>query len=248
MPEDSQATPSGDALVQALGTAFNELITMVDCLENEPDPLLVVQDLVNLVIILKCIDDLTNKRPQKIDIGLLPLAGALKLQRLVKSAPWPQGDLSWGYLVDELSNILHLSESFTPELMQFANALPNRREELMNIRRLLGTARPDETPSKPALADPAPDARPFFRLGELGEKPFANHQEKKRPTRARCKVLKVLFEAGPEGLSQEELREISDHPTADRMLKALAKDPDWKEVILFGGRWGGYCLDPRCFV
>jgi hypothetical protein len=90
---------------------------------------------------------------------------------------------------------------------------------------------------------------PFFRLGELGEAPVANGEVKAPLTPGRHKVLEVLVEVGPKGLGLEDLREISGHPTAERMLKALSKDPDWAAVIkLAKGSWKRYRLDRRCFT
>lgn len=98
--------------------------------------------------------------------------------------------------------------------------------------------------TSPAVAQPQrPPARPF-EFSDFSKPPVVNGNTKKMLTQAEHDILMALEEAGPRGLSKDELDEKSDHPEARKYLRKLADDPDWRSVILFPeqkGR-GGYRL------
>jgi hypothetical protein len=52
-------------------------------------------------------------------------------------------------------------------------------------------------------------------------------------SKAQYEVIQALLDAGPAGLSKDELEEKSNHADARKILKRLHEsDPDWKRVIL----------------
>jgi len=64
-------------------------------------------------------------------------------------------------------------------------------------------------------------------------------KEKPSLTTAQYDVVKALHEAGPKGLSKDELDKKSLHEDARKILKRLAEaDNDWERVISFPGKAG----------
>jgi hypothetical protein len=63
-------------------------------------------------------------------------------------------------------------------------------------------------------------------------------KEVERLTKPGYDVVKALIETGPPGLSKDALVAKSGHGDAVNILKRLAKQPLWQEVISLPGRTG----------
>jgi hypothetical protein len=68
-------------------------------------------------------------------------------------------------------------------------------------------------------------------LGDFGEPVFVNGVEKSIAFFGAYKIVKALVPAGRLGLSKDQLEKVNS--AGRRILKTLAKDPDWKTVIHF---------------
>jgi hypothetical protein len=94
----------------------------------------------------------------------------------------------------------------------------------------VGTEAPADQQSKP---------QPLIVLRGSADGPIVRGKEKPRLTVARFNVIKALIDAGPGGLSEDELKSKSGHGGAVNTLKKLAtSDDDWKSVIILPGKPG----------
>lgn len=99
-------------------------------------------------------------------------------------------------------------------------------------------------PSVPALSEQSPSPLPFD-FSDFKKPPVVNGNTKRMLTQAEHDILVALLEAGPRGLTKDELDEKSGHTEARKYLRKLAsEDPDWASVILFPEQKcrGGYRL------
>jgi hypothetical protein len=99
-----------------------------------------------------------------------------------------------------------------------------------------GTATPEG--KKPA-AKPEAVAEPPVVLGKAHEDPIVMGNQKPKLTHARYHIVKALLKAGEIGLTGDALVDQSGHEGAVNVLKALARDRDWKRVISLAGKPGG---------
>ena len=80
---------------------------------------------------------------------------------------------------------------------------------------------------------------PAVVLSGPDQQPLVNGTQKPLLTMAQYDVVKVLLEAGVNGLTKDDLEYKSKHGDARKILKRLAaKDPDWQAVIHFPGSTG----------
>jgi hypothetical protein len=83
-----------------------------------------------------------------------------------------------------------------------------------------------------------------YEFSDIKKPPVINGRTKTKLTQTQHDILMELLKAGLGGLSLEELDGKSEHPEARKTLKKLARDADWKSVIVFPGKkgQGGYRL------
>jgi hypothetical protein len=114
-------------------------------------------------------------------------------------------------------------------LMRLLQSLPNADSDSL---------RPDR-PGHLPLTTPGQ-----FEFDEFEQPPVVNGYTKPLLTQAEYDILMALKQAGPRGLSLEDLDRQSGHPEARKYLKKLAKDRDWQSVIVFPDHFkrGGYRL------
>src|SRR5262249_4389430 len=101
-----------------------------------------------------------------------------------------------------------------------------------------------DTPPSPPAVPPIPPAGgadgPRVVLHGPGERPTACGPDKVPLTRAQYDTVKALLDAGPAGLSKDQLDHKSGHGDARKILKRLAEsDSDWAAVVHFPGKPGG---------
>jgi hypothetical protein len=63
-------------------------------------------------------------------------------------------------------------------------------------------------------------------------------KEKPPLTVAQYDVVKALIEAGPRGLTKDELELKSGRGGARKTLRLLLDDPDWSRVVAMAGKTG----------
>lgn len=99
--------------------------------------------------------------------------------------------------------------------------------------------KPKATPATEPKSDEPASKQPAVVLSGPDQQPLVNGTRKPLLTMAQYDVVKVLLEAGVNGLTKDDLEYKSKHGDARKILKRLAaKDPDWQAVIHFPGSTG----------
>lgn len=144
----------------------------------------------------------------------------------------------WRELVKHLPETVSISAE---ELEEFSHGI-----ELMGLVSTSGgaeVASPRAEPNRPT--EPAPSGACRVRYNPRGEKFWIDGKEVERPTLYQFHVVKALSEAGPDGLSLEDVKAVSGHKDVPAILdRLIAKDPEiWGSVIFKAGVKGnGYRL------
>jgi hypothetical protein len=116
------------------------------------------------------------------------------------------------------------------------------QEAYDDICQCLSTPDPPNESAAPVVSNQMPDrqATPPVILRGHGMPPVVRGVAQRILSKAQYEVVQALLDAGPTGLSKDELEEKSKHADARKILKRLHDSyPDWKRVILLAGRPGG---------
>lgn len=153
--------------------------------------------------------------------------------------------ISWQ---ESLNTQLRVFFGFPEQPAELMDTLTDIKTRLANQELLLEQLVQAVAPTRlqaesPATQSPTlPPPRPF-EFSDFNQPPVINGNTKPMLTRAEFNILTALTEAGPRGLSMDDLYTKSGHSDGRKYLKKLAEDVDWRSVILFPqkGR-GGYRL------
>lgn len=161
----------------------------------------------------------------------------MRSQRLQRVLTLCQNDLN--ALLGAFFGLRETPAELQDVLADIRNQVANHE---MLLQQLVGAVAARHLPTT-SLTSQSP-AHPAFEFSDINQPPVINGKAKPKLTVTQHDILMELLKVWPAGLSMEDLDKNSEHPEARKTLEKLARDADWRRVIIFPGKknQGGYRL------